>query len=84
MVLAKPKNIEIGDTIVFSVQGRSDPIIHRVIEITESGYKTKGDHNEIIWDFEKDINKESVIGKAVLRIPYLGWIKIGFMKITRR
>jgi len=84
MVLAKPKNIEVGDTIVFSVQGRSDPIIHRVIEITESGYKTKGDHNEIIWDFEKDINKKNVIGKAVLRIPYLGWIKIGFMKIMRR
>ena len=84
MVLMKPKNIRVGDIIVFNVQGRPDPIIHRVVGISANGYSTKGDHNEGIWEFEKDIPKESVVGKAVLRIPYLGWIKIGFMNIIGR
>lgn len=81
MILVKPRNVKVGDIIVFNVEGRSDPIIHRVVEITDKGYNTKGDHNQMIWDFEHDVNKESVIGEAVLKIPYLGWIKIGFMKI---
>jgi signal peptidase I len=83
MVLARPKNVEIGDIIVFYVEHRPDPIIHRVIEITEKGYTTKGDHNHDSADFENDIEKDKVIGRAVMRVPLLGWIKIGFMGLLR-
>jgi len=83
MILGKVDNVKVGDVIVFHVEHRADPIIHRVIEITDNGYTTKGDHNHDIADFEKEIKKENVIGKAVLRVPLLGWIKIGFIGIIR-
>ena len=79
MVLAGADDVKVGDVIVFYVEHRPEPIIHRVVEITDKGYTTKGDHNHDSAGFENDIPKESVIGKAVLRVPYLGWIKIGFI-----
>ena len=81
MVLTGADNVEVGDTIVFHVDFRPDPIIHRVVEITDEGYFTKGDNNCGSADFEKGVQNDKVIGEAVLRVPYLGWIKIGFMKM---
>ena len=83
MVLANADNVNVGDIIVFYVEHRPDPIIHRVVGITEKGYTTKGDHNHDSAEFEEDIEKDKVIGKAVMRVPLLGWIKIGFMGLLR-
>lgn len=83
MILVSPKNIGTGDIIVFNVNHRADPIIHRVVDINEEGYMTKGDHNHRPWDFEYNVTKEVVIGKAVARVPFLGWIKIGFINLLR-
>ncbi|MBN2112297.1 hypothetical protein JW707_04320 [Candidatus Woesearchaeota archaeon] len=82
MILVNPKNAEVGDIIVFYVQNRADPIIHRIVYMNETSYSTKGDNNCGTWEFEADIPKEKAIGKAVLRIPLLGWIKIGFMNLV--
>lgn len=87
MVILGPSRgvIEVGDTIVF--QSREPyPIIHRVIAVTETAagpvYSTKGDHNPIqivtyILD-ETAVPHDAVIGRAIVRIPWLGWIKIWF------
>ncbi len=85
MVLAgtNPSKTETGDILVF-MAGRPDPIIHRVVDMRNASggfvYETKGDNNQqqitAFWLNEKNISQESVVGKAVLRIPYLGWIKI--------
>lgn len=83
MVLAGAKDVKIGDIIVFNADHRKDPIIHRIVNINESSYTTKGDNNCGSWDFEHNIPKEKVIGRAVIRIPFLGWIKIGFMNLLR-
>lgn len=83
MVLANPKKAEIGDIIVFYIPNRPEPIIHRVVYMNETSYSTKGDNNCGSWDFEEDIQKDQVIGKAVLKIPFLGWIKIGFMNLLK-
>ena len=85
---AKPENINLGDVIVFKT-GRPDPIIHRVIKIWKVGnkyyFQTKGDHNKASIGTsnlnEIQISEEQIIGKALFRIPYLGWIKIGFVKL---
>jgi signal peptidase I len=81
MILFSPKEISIGDVIVFNAPDRSDPIIHRVVEIgeTESGkvFKTKGDHNCASAPFEQATPHAKVYGKAVVRIPWLGWVKVG-------
>lgn len=89
MILAgkDTKNIAIGDVIVFR-SNRKDPIIHRVVKKTESGnFQTKGDNNRdsirnSLLD-ETNISEDRIIGKAVLKIPYLGYIKIGFVEILK-
>ncbi len=83
MVLKSPKNIEVGDVIVFNVAQRADPIIHRVVEIKDGKYFTKGDNNCGSAEFEKGIMPEKVLGKAFFRLPFLGWIKIGFVGLLR-
>jgi len=81
MVLISAKKINIGDAIVFNGQA-TEPIIHRVIIINEDGtYQTKGDNNSGSREDEKRISKDKIIGKAVLKIPYLGWIKLGFINL---
>ncbi|PIN86863.1 signal peptidase I [Candidatus Woesearchaeota archaeon CG10_big_fil_rev_8_21_14_0_10_44_13] len=72
-----------GDVIVYNSNIRPEPIIHRVTYIeSQDGfyfYRTKGDHNSISFPFEYKIPQKDVVGKAVLRVPYLGWIKISFV-----
>ncbi len=75
------KNIKEGDVVVFSAGPYSAPIIHRVVDKTENGVGTKGDHNIDQNSFEKDIKKDKLLGKAVFRIPYLGWVKVIFSEI---
>jgi len=80
----KVDSIEIGDVIVFQ-STKPFPIIHRVVEINGQGndiiFETKGDHNPTKGPDDLNINSERLIGKAVVRIPYLGWIKIGFFRV---
>lgn len=77
----KPKNINSGDVIVFQSAYKVEPIIHRVIQKKDSLLYTKGDNNKFAGDIDKDIHPENYIGRAWFRIPYVGWIKIGFVKI---
>ncbi|MBW2978439.1 signal peptidase I [Candidatus Woesearchaeota archaeon] len=85
-----PENIQVGDIIVFNTY-RPDPIIHRNIKIWQENdqyyFQTKGDHNlESISSKtlnETKISSDKLIGKAVFRIPYLGWIKIGFVRLLQ-
>lgn len=79
MVLTSVKNLELGDTVVFFAKdGR--PIIHRVISLNP--LETKGDHNQaqIISNVlnEKSVSKNTMIGKASVKIPYIGYFKIIF------
>ncbi len=80
----KPKNIEVGHVIVFKAD-RPDPIIHRVVNATNLDgtyvFSTKGDHNAGTFYFESYIPEESYIGRAVIRVPFLGYIKLGFVKL---
>ena len=84
------ENIEIGDVIVF-ISNRKDPIIHRVVKKIPNKnmfyFQTKGDNNkDSIKNSQLDetnINENNIIGKAVLRIPFLGYIKIGFVEILK-
>lgn len=71
-----------ADIIVFSVQGRSTPIVHRVVEKNPDGtFQTRGDANFGQLPFEKSIDISQIHGKVILIIPYLGWVKIGLSEI---
>lgn len=86
----KAENIAIGDVVVFW-SAKKDPIIHRVVKKwKENGtyyFQTKGDNyrtnpmpiKNAFLD-ETKVSEEQIIGNAVLRIPFLGYIKIIFVE----
>ncbi len=88
VVRGAPLNeIKAGDVVVYKFPGR-EPIIHRVVEITEEGLITKGDNNRNIDQINEGIatpiKAENLKGKAILHIPLLGYVKIIYLKITAR
>jgi len=86
MVLKKkdPKEIKVGDVIVYQGK-RADPIIHRVVRVyNENGevyFQTKGDHNPESNKEEERITKEQIIGNSLFKVPFLGWVKIFFVRL---
>jgi len=76
VVVIKPVDTEtlnIGDIICFRLsESATTTVTHRIINITNEGFTTKGDANE-----DPDqwiVKKENVIGKAIFTIPYIGYI----------
>lgn len=71
--------LKIGDVIVFSPEGKSTPIVHRlIIKNADGTFQTMGDANHgRQLPFEKHIKPSQIHGKMLFIIPLLGWIKIG-------
>ena len=78
IIIFGKNNIEVGEVIIFNA-GRNHPVIHRVISLNP--IQTKGDHNSAQLSIEQNIAQNQVIGTAVARIPYIGWIKLFFVEI---
>lgn len=81
MVLGAYDDIEVGDVLVYASSGHPYPIIHRVTYINEEDltYELKGDNNDVA---DPDlVENEQLIGKALYRIPYIGWVKIWFSEL---
>jgi signal peptidase I len=87
LVGKESSNIHVGDVIVFR-SNRKDPIIHRVVKkIDNNGdfiFQTKGDNNRDSIKTpqldETNLSEASIIGKAAIRVPFLGFIKIFFVE----
>ena len=74
-------NLKVGDVVVFESNVKNHPIIHRIVEIRDDGIVTKGDNNPSIdrWSDGREVTPfDEIYGKAVLKIPLLGWIRKGF------
>jgi signal peptidase I len=84
LVGTKPEKIVVGDIIVFRSY-RPDPIIHRVISVTNTNsgiiFRTKGDNNPQSFSFEEAIPQQNLVGRAAIRIPLLGYVKIWFVQL---
>ena len=83
MIIIGQSDYKIGDIIVFDSRIQATPIIHRIIKIEDGNYSTKGDHNPNQLSYEKEIEKSQIIGKAVFKVPMLGWLKLFFVEIFR-
>jgi len=76
-----------GDIIIFTAESKFNlrhPIIHRIVGVDP--ISTKGDNgrtNPTSAEFERDIPDSVVMGKAAVRIPALGWIKLVFFEPLR-
>lgn len=86
---------KIGNIIIFKPNKESKaprPIIHRIIKIENGTIQTKGDHNPEQLkisnnDYRTDettIKPDQIIGKAIFKIPYLGWLKIIVVDIMNK
>ncbi|XP_018494110.1 signal peptidase complex catalytic subunit SEC11A [Galendromus occidentalis] len=78
--------VNIGDIVVFKIDGRDIPIVHRVIKFhqKEDGTMkilTKGDNNSVndrglyapgqFW-----LDRKDIVGRARGFVPYVGWLTI--------
>jgi len=71
------KEIDKGNVIIF-IAGTRYPIIHRII--SEAPLGTKGDNNAEQLSIERGISREQILGKAVGKVPLLGWVKLIFFE----
>lgn len=75
-----------GEIVVFKIEGRDIPIVHRVIKLHEKNngtvkFLTKGDNNSVddrglyapgqLW-----LTKKDIVGRARGFLPYVGMITI--------
>lgn len=79
------EELQVGEVLVFQSK-LAYPVIHRVVAKNDL-IETKGDHNyNQIRDMalnEKYITKDQIIGKAWIKIPYLGYVKILFTQLIQ-
>ncbi|UZE94037.1 MAG: signal peptidase I [Candidatus Pacearchaeota archaeon] len=87
IVVKGEESYELGNVIIFKIQEQATPIIHRIVEVksedSEIVFETKGDHNDGQWPYEENIGEEQILGKAAVRIPKLGWVKLFFVELFR-
>lgn len=80
----EPKDIKVGDVLVYRSSASGNPIIHRVVEVKEDSFITKGDSNQATDQQVVAPSQVEDTGKAIFRVPYLGWVKITFTNTVQR
>lgn len=78
------KNPRVGDVIIFDA-GAAHPIIHRLIR-AGNNYSTKGDNYKTNYrqlGVEKNISRNQLVGRALFRVPFIGWAKLIFFEGER-
>ncbi|CAO2040113.1 unnamed protein product [Urochloa humidicola] len=79
--------VRAGEIIVFNVDGRDIPIVHRVIKVherhdtAEVDILTKGDNNPgddraLYANGQLWLQQQHIIGRAIGYLPYAGWLTI--------
>ncbi|MDR7073340.1 signal peptidase I [Fictibacillus barbaricus] len=74
MVLVKDKpasKIKPNDVITFK-ENNNKLITHRVVKVTDKGFVTKGDYNNVKDD--GFVSPENVVGELVFTLPKLGYV----------
>ena len=74
-----PKDIKVGDVIIFYKPGSDQLIVHRVVKKTNSGLYTKGDANVAV-DWWVPLPYEYVVGRWTgFKIP--NWLGLGYLSL---
>ncbi|XP_021895233.1 signal peptidase complex catalytic subunit SEC11C-like [Carica papaya] len=79
--------IRAGEIVVYNVDGRDVPIVHRVIKVHEAkdtgevDILTKGDANKdddisLYAHGQFWLQRQHILGRAVGFLPYIGWLTI--------
>ena len=71
---AKYENTKVGDIIAFKINSNAFAT-HRIVSITNEGFETKGDANNVIDNIIT--TKDNYIGQNIFSIPYVGlWVLV--------
>ncbi|MDI6903777.1 MAG: signal peptidase I [Methanocellales archaeon] len=71
VVVVKPADtLQEGDIICF--KNSEQKVTHRIYEVLEDGFKTKGDANED--PDARIIHPDEILGQVMFSIPYLGYL----------
>ena len=70
VIVHKDSKIEAGNIVTYKKQETSETITHRISRTTKDGYITKGDSN--LNEDSNIISQDEIIGKVVLRLPFIG------------
>ncbi|CAL5020355.1 unnamed protein product [Urochloa decumbens] len=79
--------VRAGEIVVFNVDGRDIPIVHRVIKVherhdtAEADILTKGDNNPrddrlLYAHGQLWLQQQHIVGRAIGYLPYAGWLTI--------
>ncbi|AAB89589.1 signal peptidase I [Archaeoglobus fulgidus] len=74
IVVKRSSDVSLGDVVAFKdPSGKKSVLItHRVVEIGDGYFKTKGDAVEDVDPF--DVHEKDVYGKFLFGIPYIGYL----------
>ncbi len=75
------KEYKKGEVIIFTAT-TPYPVIHRILSLEP--YETQGDNNPSQLAFETNITQRQIVGKAVARIPAIGWLKLIFFEPSKK
>ena len=70
-VILKPEQEYLEGDIIGFINEDNKKVIHRIIQVTDEGFITKGDNNQ-----RKDTGIQSldkVFGRTIIVVPYLGF-----------
>ncbi len=77
IVVRKADDYKVGDIITFLPDGDTIPTTHRIINISDGKYYTKGDANNAADP--RPIEKSNIVGKVTSTVPRIGlffrWVK---------
>lgn len=73
IVVVENKNkTSLNKNDIITFKANNTIITHRIVDIKDSTYITKGDNNDVIDPFT--INYDDVLGKVIFKIPKIGYL----------
>lgn len=78
IVTNKSNQYKMNDIVTF-VDKTNTVVTHRIVGISEDGYVTRGDANNL--SDKEPLSVENIIGKPIITIPKVGYIYKFFYKI---
>jgi len=86
-----PRDIMVGDIVVYKRPYQDIPIVHRAVQIIEEDgslyFVTKGDNNPFEDSYFENgtklpgIPEHAILGKSIMKIPKLGYVTIFFKRL---
>lgn len=72
-IVVRPSNPKMGDILIYRRFGSDFTVVHRLVDVQNDFYITKGDNNALP---DPPVAKQYVIGKFVFAVPLLGYPRL--------